>query len=361
MKSNNLDSFKGKKVLVTGHTGFKGSWLCHWLVRLGASVVGISKDIPTEPSIFKETGLADIVTSYFLDLADTESFLTLFNELQPDIVFHLAAQPIVLTSYNDPLNTMRSNVVGTLSVVEALRNCTLPCVAVLITSDKAYDNIEQIWGYREDDKVGGKDIYSASKGAAELVIRGYFESFLAKYENIRIGIARAGNVIGGGDWADHRIVVDCMLAWSKGEQVSIRNPNATRPWQHVLEPLYGYLCLASNLLSSDANDGEAFNFGPEPSLVISVEKLISDLGEVWDIEQPFVVPDLLENTMHEAQLLKLDCDKARALLGWTPKLSYPDVIQLTAGWYYQFYQGGSQCTQLIKSDIDFFEKRIRGS
>ena len=227
--------YKNKKVLVTGHTGFKGSWLSVWLLKLGAHVVGIAKDIPTHPSMFEALGLEKRLTHYQADIRDLATMTQIIGNEKPDFVFHLAAQAIVSTSYKDPIETISSNVMGTANILEALRSSNHTCTAVIITSDKAYDNVEQVWGYKEDDKMGGKDVYSGSKGAAELVIKSYFNSFFKSSTcNVKLAIARAGNVIGGGDWAKDRIVVDCMVAWSKGEKVEIRSPQATRPWQHVL-------------------------------------------------------------------------------------------------------------------------------
>ena len=351
-----LKLFKGKKILVTGHTGFKGSWLCKWLLKLEANVVGISKDIPTNPSIFKESSMSNEVESYFQDLSDMKSFKSLFNEIKPDYVFHLAAQPIVISSYKDPVNTIQSNAIGTLSVLEALRNYTLNCVAVLITSDKVYDNVEMEAGYTEKDIIGGKDIYSASKGAAELLIRGYFESFLKDSKNLRIGIARAGNVIGGGDWAENRIVVDCVKAWNNNKKVKIRNPDATRPWQHVLEPLYGYMMLALNLQKTEKNNGEAFNFGPNSKLIISVSKLINELSSFWNIDFPYDI-EIKNDQKYEAKLLKLNCGKAIERLKWHPKLDFEETIKLTSEWYKRFYSK-EDINLLIQENIDFFEKKL---
>ncbi len=351
-----LKLFKGKKILVTGHTGFKGSWLCKWLLKLEANVVGISKDVPTNPSIFKESSMSNEVESYFQDLSDMKSFKSLFNEIKPDYVFHLAAQPIVISSYKDPVNTIQSNAIGTLSVLEALRNYTLNCVAVLITSDKVYDNVEMEAGYTEKDIIGGKDIYSASKGAAELLIRGYFESFLKDSKNLRIGIARAGNVIGGGDWAENRIVVDCVKAWNNNKKVKIRNPDATRPWQHVLEPLYGYMMLALNLQKTEKNNGEAFNFGPNSKLIISVSKLINELSSFWNIDFPYDI-EIKNDQKYEAKLLKLNCGKAIERLKWHPKLDFEETIKLTSEWYKRFYSK-EDINLLIQENIDFFEKKL---
>lgn len=262
IKENILNVFANTKVLVTGHTGFKGSWLSLWLTQLGAQVSGISLGVPTEPSHFAAAGLVERIQDYRLDIRDGTALKSLVQDIQPDFVFHLAAQPLVRRSYADPVETWQTNAMGTINVLEALRGLKNPCVAVLITSDKCYDNVEWVWGYRETDALGGPDPYSASKGAAELAIRSYVRSYFPKDGPVRIGVGRAGNVIGGGDWADDRIVPDCVHAWSRGETVQLRNPLATRPWQHVLEPLSGYLNLAIALHLDAKWHGEPFNFGP---------------------------------------------------------------------------------------------------
>tara|TARA_R110002050_G_scaffold57423_3_gene128988 strand:+ start:127127 stop:128227 length:1101 start_codon:yes stop_codon:yes gene_type:complete len=332
--------YKDKKVLVTGHTGFKGSWLTTWLLHLGANVIGYSKDIPTTPSMFQELQLEDKINHCVADIRDLNAFNNIMASEKPDFVFHLAAQPIVSESYLNPIETISSNVMGTANVLEALKISNHKCVAIIITSDKAYDNVEQIWGYKEDDKMGGKDIYSGSKGAAELIVKSYFHSFFDKPGcNVRIAIGRAGNVIGGGDWAKDRIVVDCMKAWSEGQSVTIRSPSATRPWQHVLEPLSGYLSLGQTLYSDTAMNGEGFNFGPRAEQNNTVKQLLEDLSQYWgfkDYAKAFSVTDNIP--FHEAGLLKLNCDKALFFLKWQAVLEYADTIKFTSKWYYDFYK-----------------------
>ncbi|PLA75550.1 CDP-glucose 4,6-dehydratase [Hydrogenovibrio sp. SC-1] len=334
------DIYRDKKVLVTGHTGFKGSWLSSWLLQLGAHVVGVSKDIPTKPSMFEEVEMEAKIKHYFEDIRELDSLTNILLKETPDFVFHLAAQPIVSTSYSDPIETISSNVMGTANVLEALKVSNHPCVAVVITSDKAYDNVEQVWGYKENDKMGGKDIYSGSKGAAELIIKSYFYSFFNNSDcNVKLGIGRAGNVIGGGDWAKDRIVVDCMEAWSRGDKVEIRSPSATRPWQHVLEPLSGYLNLGQALFLADDLNGEAFNFGPRAEQNHTVKQLLEDLSQYWDIKNPDAAFKITDNIpFHEAGLLKLNCDKALFSLKWQATLDYSDTIRFTSEWYYDFYK-----------------------
>lgn len=331
--------YKGKKILVTGHTGFKGSWLVSWLLKLEANVVGFSKDIPTEPSMFKELGLEKKITHHIIDARDLKEVIKVIDTEMPDFIFHLAAQPIVSLSYLDPIETISSNVVGTANILEALRLCNRKCTAIIITSDKAYDNVEQIWGYKENDQMGGKDIYSGSKGSAELIIKSYYYSFFNKNtSNVKIGIGRAGNVIGGGDWAKDRIVVDCMLAWNNGDHVEIRSPKATRPWQHVLEPLSGYLKLGFDLYNDDSLNGEGFNFGPRSEQNRTVQELLEDLSKYWvsEVRETFKITDNIP--FHEAGLLKLNCDKALAYLNWQASLKYQDTIRFTSEWYFNFYK-----------------------
>ena len=334
------NAYSGKKILITGHTGFKGSWLTAWLLKLGANVVGVSKDLPTTPAMFDELGLSGRIRHHQADIRDLATMRTLIYAERPDFVFHLAAQAIVSASYADPVETITTNVVGTMNVLEALRQADHSCVAVLITSDKCYDNVEWIWGYRETDAVGGKDVYSGSKGAAELVIKSYLHSFFQSKNNlVRLGIGRAGNVIGGGDWAKDRIVVDCMRAWSEGRTVEIRSPSSTRPWQHVLEPLSGYLTLGVALAESNDLHGEAFNFGPRAEQSRSVLELLSDLGRYWNFTHSEDAYRITGNIpFHEAGLLKLNCDKSLFHLKWEPNLDYAETIRIVSEWYYAFYR-----------------------
>lgn len=351
---NNI--FTNKKILITGNTGFKGSWLSAWLLKLGASVYGISKDIPSQPSMFEELMLAGKISHHEQDIRNLEALYTLFTEIKPDIIFHLAAQPIVSLSYRDPIETLSSNVMGTANILDALHRLTHPCCAVIITSDKCYDNVEWAWGYREADKLGGKDIYSGSKGAAELIFKAYFHSFFSK-TNIKIATARAGNVIGGGDWAIDRIVPDCMRAWSQGKPVIVRSPNATRPWQHVLEPLSGYLTLAQTLIQNpDRVNGESFNFGPKSEQNHTVATIIEDMSSFWDFQNPdhaFKVAG--EAAFTESNLLKLNCDKALHYLKWLPTLEYSQMIEYVSSWYYSYYNNKQSMYQFTLNQISSYE------
>lgn len=334
------NAYSGKKILVTGHTGFKGGWLTSWLLKLGAEVVGLSKDVPTSPAMFDELGLAGRIRHHQGDIRDLPAMRALVRAERPDFVFHLAAQAIVSVSYSDPVETITTNAIGTMNILEALRAVDHPCVAVMITSDKCYDNVEWVWGYRETDPVGGNDVYSGSKGAAELVIKCYLHSFFQAKDNpVRLGIGRAGNVIGGGDWAKDRIVVDCMRAWSEGRTVEIRSPSATRPWQHVLEPLSGYLTLGAALAQAENMHGEAFNFGPRAEQNRSVVELLGDLSKHWDFARMEDAYRITGNIpFHEAGLLKLNCDKALFHLKWEPNLDYAETIRSVSEWYYAYYR-----------------------
>ena len=331
------NSYKNKTILVTGHTGFKGSWLSMWLTSLGAKVVGLSADVPSEPSNFKASKIADSIEDYRVDIRDSKAVQKIMQDNQPDFVFHLAAQALVRPSYESPLETITTNAIGTANVLDALRCLDKQVVAVMITSDKAYDNVEWVWGYRETDRLGGKDPYSASKGMAELAIHSYVESFFNKDSNVRVGVTRAGNVIGGGDWAKDRIVPDCMNAWSKNEIVDIRSPGATRPWQHVLEPLSGYLALGAELSKSNLLHGEAYNFGPPAHQNHSVSELIDEMTKYWE-QVRWNDTSQSQQHVHEAGLLKLNCDKALYDLNWQPTLQFEDTVRMTVEWYKHYYQ-----------------------
>lgn len=354
MQQKTLDVFSGKRVLVTGHTGFKGSWLTAWLRQIGAVVSGIALDPPSQPSHFDAAGMGLGMADYRLDIRDRSELKACIASISPDFVFHLAAQPLVRRSYADPCETYETNVIGTLNVLEALREIDKSCVAVLITSDKCYDNVEWVWGYRETDALGGPDPYSASKGAAELVIRSHVKSFFPRATTkVRIGIGRAGNVIGGGDWAEDRIVPDCVRAWSDDQAVELRNPNATRPWQHVLEPLSGYLALAAALQERLDLHGGPFNFGPPAQQNHTVLALVEGMSRYWnkvrweDISTAHGGP-------YESGLLKLNCDKALHHLKWQAVMGFEDTVRLTAEWYRAYYEGSSDIAAVTRAQIDAY-------
>ena len=355
------DIYNNKKVLITGNTGFKGSWLTAWLIKLGANIVGISKDIPTNPSIFKELKLENQIKYYKEDIRDLSKMIDIISDEKPNFLFHLAAQPLVLTSYTDPIETISSNVICTANILEAMIVLNNKCIAIIITSDKAYDNVEQVLGYKEDDKLGGKDIYSGSKGAAELIIKSYHHSFLkSENSNLKLAIGRAGNVIGGGDWAKDRIVVDCIKAWSKNKIAEIRTPKATRPWQHVLEPLSGYLNLGAELSVNADLHGEAFNFGPDEEKNPTVEELIIELSKYWGFEDKNSAYKITNNVIfHEAKLLKLNCDKAFSHLKWKTNLTYEDTVKFTSEWYYDFYKKDNKIFDKTLDQITEYENRAK--
>lgn len=349
--------FEGKKVLITGNTGFKGCWLTTWLLTFGADVYGYSLNVPTEPAMFDALKLSEKIHHRFGDIRNREEFSAYVQEVKPDFLFHLAAQALVLTSYKEPFDTITTNVVGTSSVCEAIRHIDWTCTCVLITSDKAYDNVEWIWGYRETDRLGGKDIYSGSKGAAELVIKSYWHSFIKDMPNVKLGVTRAGNVIGGGDWAADRIVVDCVKAFSAGRTVEIRSPKATRPWQHVLEPLSGYLNLAQYLSVGKTENGGVFNFGPRAEQTKTVLELVSDLASYWGIDREVAVKITGDVPFKEATLLKLNCDKALAFLHWQSTLKYEECVRFIAEWYHAYYSNSeTDMYQLTVNQISEYTK-----
>jgi len=330
--------YSGKKVLITGHTGFKGTWLSLWLKILGADVYGLSIDILPEPSHFTSADISNQINDNRLDIRDGEGVKKLVQCIQPDFVFHLAAQALVIPSYNNPIDTMHINAIGSANLLEALRQSDKLVTAVMVTSDKAYDNVEWDWGYRETDKLGGSDPYSASKGMAELAIRSFVDSYFSLPDcPVHIGIARAGNVIGGGDWSSYRIVPDCMRAWSNGDYVDIRSPDATRPWQHVLEPLSGYLTLGASLSINRGIHGEAYNFGPPEHQNHSVRELIYEMSSYWDSVSWNDISNSQQH-LHESSLLKLNCDKALFDLQWQPTLTFRETVRMTVDWYRYYYQ-----------------------
>lgn len=335
MTFNNI--YSGKRVLITGNTGFKGSWLSTWLLSLGADVYGYSLSVPTQPSMFETLQLEKKIHQYYGDIRNQEMFNGVVHDVKPDFIIHLAAQALVIASYQQPLETISTNVLGTAVVCEAIHNITWDCTCILITSDKAYDNVEWIWGYRETDRMGGKDIYSGSKGAAELVIKSYWSSFIQSMPNIKFGVTRAGNVIGGGDWARDRIIVDCVKAFSEGKTVEIRSPKATRPWQHVLEPLSGYLALGQYLAEGKCDNGEAYNFGPRAEQTKTVFELVQDMASLWGLDKDSAVKITGNAPFREATLLKLNCDKALAYLHWHSTLHYEECVHFIADWYRAFY------------------------
>ena len=332
--------FKGKKVLVTGHTGFKGSWLCIWLHELGAEVVGVSLDPYSERDNFVLSGIGNkIKADIRADIRDGEKMNQIFTEYQPEIVFHLAAQPLVCLSYEIPVETYEVNVMGTIHIMEAIRAIKSIKVGVMITTDKCYDNCEQLEGYVETDPFGGYDPYSSSKGACEVAIQSWRRSFFnpadyGKKHTVSLASVRAGNVIGGGDWAKDRIIPDCIRALETTKVIDIRSPKAVRPWEHVLEPLSGYMLLAQKMWNDPTGYCEGWNFGPEAESVLTVWEVATAIienfgfGELKDVSDP--------NALHEANLLMLNINKAKTRLGWKPRLNAKECAVLTSDWYKRY-------------------------
>jgi CDP-glucose 4,6-dehydratase len=354
------DVYKGKTVLVTGHTGFKGAWLSLWLHKLGAKVVGLSLKELTEPSHFKTAALAEFVDDRRMKLEESEQLTKLLSELKPDFIFNLAAQSLVGRAYSSPVSTMLTNAIGSATLLDCVRANLDSCVLVMVTSDKVYLNQEWPWGYRETDKIGGFDPYSASKGMAELAINCFVESFFSSHDNqdVRIGVGRAGNVIGGGDWSENRIFPDCVRSWLNSSTLNLRNPNSTRPWQHVLEPLSGYLLLGQLLFESRKHHGEAFNFGPLSQNNFSVIELIEEIKVSWE-SVSWNIEDCNSTNILESGLLKLNCDKAHHELGWEPTLTFSETVSLTVDWYQNFYFGKRQTRELSLEQIDNYCKKAK--
>ena len=342
---NNI--YKNKSVLITGDTGFKGSWLALWLSSLGANVSGLSINIPTKPSHFSAIRLDDTVKHYKGDINNLSNLNKIINKVSPEIVFHLAAQPLVSEAYLDPLNTFKTNTLGSINLLECIKKFNKAKCLVMITSDKVYKNVEWEWGYREIDRLGGYDPYSASKSMAEIAISSYIKSIFKDCKT-RVVTARAGNVIGGGDWAKDRVVPDCVRAWSKNMKVTIRSPKSTRPWQHVLEPLSGYLQLGSNLFLSNKLHGESFNFGPNTSEHFSVSDLIVRMSDnlqniQWEVKK--------NKSLKEAKLLQLNCDKAAHHLNWKPVLNFDKTVDFTTKWYKEYYNRSANMKKFSLSQI----------
>jgi len=352
--------FKNRKVLITGHTGFKGSWLCLLLNQLGADVYGYALNPPTNPSLFIEAKVEELIKSYIGDIRNFEYLWHVLQEIKPEIIIHMAAQPLVRESYKNPIETYATNVMGTVNLLEAIRQTSGIKVFVNVTTDKCYENKEWHWGYRENEPMGGYDPYSNSKGCSELVTASFRNSFFnpKNYAQHGIGIAtaRAGNVIGGGDWAEDRLIPDFIRSITKGEKLKIRSPYAIRPWQHVLEPLSGYLNLASHLFLNGQKYAEAWNFGPFDNEAKDVEWITNKICAIWGDDATYEIDSTPQP--HEANYLKLDCSKAKAELGWTPRWNIETSLTKIVDWT-KAYNNKQNVRQLCENQIiDFFNTKI---
>ena len=356
-------SYNNKKVLVTGNTGFKGGWLSQWLLLLNAEVFGYALEPPTTPSLFEQLQLNKHSNNNINDVRDLASLKKYINEVKPDIIFHLAAQSLVRESYKNPIDTIETNINGTANVLEAVRQLGLSTNIIVITSDKCYENQEWLHGYRENDPMGGYDPYSMSKGAAELVVAAWRRSFFNTKDfekhGVKLASARAGNVIGGGDWADDRIVPDCMRSLQKEKEIFVRNPLATRPWQHVLESLGGYLVLGNKLMNIGKDELDTycsgFNFGPLSSSNKSVEVLVKEILFNWGSGSWTYKK---ENALHEAFLLNLSIDKAYHLLNWQPVWSFKTTVKNTVDWYKTTFENPENISQLTEKQIAEYSKSL---
>lgn len=338
-QNNFVDSnfWTGKRVLLTGHTGFKGSWLSLWLQSLGVNLQGLALNPPTKPNLFEAANVGRGMNSAICDIQNYEAVLRVVDEFKPELVIHMAAQPLVRYSYKNPIETYATNVMGTVHLLEALRQVGSVRAIVNVTTDKCYENKEWVWGYREDESMGGFDPYSSSKGCSELVTAAYRNSFF-KDQNIAIASARAGNVIGGGDWAQDRLIPDILRAFELNQPVIIRNPSAVRPWQHVLEPLSGYLMLAQKLWVEPENFSQAWNFGPRDEDVKPVQWIVENLASKWGEGAEWKLDE--QEHPHEAGYLKLDISKATCLLGWRPRWSLGVALESIVSWGYEAHSSG---------------------
>lgn len=340
--------YKNKKVLVTGHTGFKGSWLTIWLKQLGAEVIGIALDPKTDRDLFFLAGLSDKIKDYRQDIRNLNKIQEILTNEKPEVVFHLAAQALVLPGYENPVSTFETNIMGTVNILEACRNSESVKQVVIVTTDKVYENKEQLAGYKESDNLGGHDPYSASKAAAEIVTQSYNHSFIQS-----VATARAGNVIGGGDWSSNRIVPDCIRALENNETIIVRNPEAIRPWQHVLEPLSGYLMLPVKMAMDHEKYSGAWNFGPEETDIITVQALVEEILRYWGRGSRRENPDI--NKPHEAVILRLDINKSKNILGWKPLINTRKAVEMTVDWYKMY--SDHNAFQLCVSQINEFSNK----
>ena len=347
--------YKNKKIIITGHTGFKGSWLAFWLWMQGAKIYGISIDIPSKPSLFNVLGLNKKITNYFFDIREYKLIKKTINKIKPEFLFHLAAQSIVSKSYEDPIYTYTTNIIGTTNILNSFINYKSKCSLIIITSDKCYFNKEWELSYRENDQLGGVDPYSASKASCELIFYSYFKSFYEKHKCVRIVSCRAGNVIGGGDWSNNRIIPDIIKAWFGRSILRIRNPKSIRPWQHVLDPLYGYMLIGQKLHNDKSLNGISLNFGPNNKNNFQVIKVLAEMeNNLGKIN----IKITKSNFGKEAKLLKLNCDKANELLQWNCKLNFKKSLKFTSDWYKNYYQK-KDMINITKNQIEEYEILVK--
>jgi len=351
-------NFYKKRIVVTGHSGFKGSWLTLWLKTYNAKIMGISNKILTSPNHFEELKIKKKINDKKIDIKNLNKLKNTIKKFKPDYLFHFAAQSIVSKSYEDPIDTWQTNTMGTLNVLETLKSFKHNCVAVIITSDKCYRNFEIKRGYSENDILGGNDPYGGSKAAAEIGIKIYFESFLKNKKNIKIGVARAGNVIGGGDWTSNRLIPDCIKSWSKKRIVKIRNLNSTRPWQHVLEAVYGYMLLSTMLKKNTNLNGQAFNFGPKNKSNYSVNSVLFHAKKKWNNAK--WINKKKPKSFGESSLLKLNSNKVKKALRWECVLNFSETIGLTINWYKNFYNKNYKSVEdLSIKDLEYYKKKAK--
>jgi len=352
----NLSFWRNRSVFLTGHTGFKGSWLTAWLQRMGARVTGYALEPLRSPNMFHQAKIGEGMESVIADIRDPGLLSSRISSAAPEIIFHLAAQPLVRSSYSDPVETFSTNVMGTVHVLEAARLASSVRAVVVITTDKCYEDRGWPWPYRETDRLGGRDPYAGSKACAELVARSYRDSFLSA-RRVGVATARAGNVIGGGDWSNDRLLPDIIASCERDSAVRLRNPDAVRPWQHVLDPLCGYLALAERLASAPERFSEPWNFGPDEQDNVTVRELAQRAIDLWgggriELDEP--------STLHESATLRLDSSKARTLLAWRPRLSFGEALQWAVDWYKAWAAGGD-ARQLVEAQIEHFEERLENA
>ena len=344
--------WKNKKILITGHTGFKGSWLTIWLKKLGADITGFSKSIPTNPNLFEISNIEAEINSINGDVQDYQFLKETITKVEPEIVFHMAAQSLVIKSYSNPIETYSTNVMGTVNLLNAIKETKKSKIVINVTSDKCYENNESLEGYKEDDPMGGHDPYSSSKGCSELITKSFRESFFNSNteENVALASVRAGNVIGGGDWAENRLIPDIIRSIKNNESVNIRNPNAVRPWQHVMDPLNGYISLAEKLYDNQTFS-EGWNFGPEKNEIKSVSWIINKFDELWKNKIDWIVQN---NELHEATNLILNCQKAKSRLGWNSKINTELALKWTIEWYTKYFEN-KDMRKITEEQINKFQ------